>query len=116
MKSGIGAVFAAVAASACCLGPVVFTAIGSGALAAASTKLAVVRPMFLGLTAVLLGFGFYRTYRAAATASARPEVIARDASFFGSSRSLWCCSPLFRTTPNISFEEELRCGTGFCLR
>jgi|SRR5713101_5105633 len=70
MKSGIGAVFAAVAASACCLGPVVFTAIGSGALAAASTKLAVVRPMFLGLTAVLLGFGFYRTYRAPEAAAA----------------------------------------------
>lgn len=64
MKSGIGAVFAAVAASACCLGPVVFTAIGSGALAAASTKLAVARPIFLGLTAVLLGFGFYGAYRA----------------------------------------------------
>lgn len=62
MKSGIGAVFAAVAASACCLGPVVFTAIGSGALAAASTKLAVVRPVFLGLAVVLLGGGFYRSY------------------------------------------------------
>jgi mercuric ion transport protein len=64
MKSEIGAVFTAVAASACCLGPVVFTAIGSGALAAASTRLAAVRPMFLGLTLVLLGIGFYRTYRA----------------------------------------------------
>jgi mercuric ion transport protein len=62
MKTGIGAVFAAVAASACCLGPVVFTAIGSGVLAAASTKLAVVRPVFLGLTVVLLGGGFYQTY------------------------------------------------------
>lgn len=63
MKSGIGAVLAAIAASTCCLGPVVFTAIGSGALAAASTKLAMVRPLFLALTAVLLGFGFYRTYQ-----------------------------------------------------
>jgi mercuric ion transport protein len=72
MKSGIGAVFAAVAASACCLGPVVFTAIGSGALAAASTKLAVVRPVFLALTTLLLGFGFYRTYRTSdATAACR---------------------------------------------
>ena len=44
MKSGLGAVLAAIAASACCLGPVAFTALGSGALAAASTKLAIVRP------------------------------------------------------------------------
>lgn len=64
MTSGIGAVFAAIVASACCLGPVVFTAIGSGALAAASTKLAVVRPVFLGLALVLLGSGFYRAYGA----------------------------------------------------
>ena len=67
MKSGIGAVLAAIAASTCCLGPVVFTAIASGALAAASTKLAAVRPIFLALTAVLLGFSFYRTYRVPAT-------------------------------------------------
>lgn len=69
MKSGIGAVFAAVAASACCLGPVVFAAIGSGALAAASTKLATARPMFLVLTAALLGAGFYRTYRGPAASA-----------------------------------------------
>jgi mercuric ion transport protein len=67
MRSGIGAVFAALAASACCLGPVVFTAIGSGALAVASTRLAPVRPVFLALTAFLLGAGFYRTYRAPRT-------------------------------------------------
>jgi mercuric ion transport protein len=62
MKSGMGAVFAAIVASGCCLGPVLFTAIGSGALAAASTKLAVVRPVFLGAALALLGGAFYRTY------------------------------------------------------
>lgn len=70
MKSSVGAVFAAAAASACCLGPVAFTVVGSGALAAASTKLATVRPIFLALTLVLLGIGFYRTYRAPASAAA----------------------------------------------
>lgn len=70
MKTGIGALFAAVAASACCLGPVVFTAIGSGALAAASTKMAAVRPLFLALSSMLLGFAFYRTYRAPQTGTA----------------------------------------------
>lgn len=79
MRSVIGAVLAAVAASACCLGPVVFAAVGSGALAAASTRLASVRPLFLALTLMLLGFGLYRTYRTPATtacrdASCMPEV------------------------------------------
>jgi hypothetical protein len=49
---------------------VVFTAIGSGALAAASTRAATVRPVFLAFTAVLLGFAFYRTYRAPDAAAA----------------------------------------------
>ncbi len=68
MRSPIGAVLAAVAASACCLGPVVFTAVGSGALAAASTKLTAVRPVFLALTVVLLGAGF-RSSRVVETAT-----------------------------------------------
>jgi mercuric ion transport protein len=76
MKSALGAVVAAVAASTCCLGPVVFTAIGSGVLAAASTKVATVRAIFLVLTAVLLGFA-YRTYRAAdASATCRDGTCA----------------------------------------
>ncbi len=63
MKSGIGAVFAAIVASGCCIGPVLFTAIGSGALAAASTQLTVVRPVFLGAALALLGGAFYRSYK-----------------------------------------------------
>jgi mercuric ion transport protein len=43
--------------------PVVFTAFGSGASAAGSTRLAPARPLFLALTAVLLGAGFFQTYR-----------------------------------------------------
>lgn len=83
MKTGIGAVFAAVTASACCLGPVVFTAIGSGALAAASTKLATVRPIFTILAVVLLGGSFYRSYRprrsgaTCADGSCRPDMNRR---------------------------------------
>lgn len=63
MKTSIGAIVAAVVASACCIGPVAFAAIGSGALAAASTRLAPARLPFLILTAALLGLAFYRIYR-----------------------------------------------------
>lgn len=63
MKAIVGSVAAAVAASACCLGPVVLSAIGAGALGAASTQLEPYRPWFLALTTVLLGTAFVATYR-----------------------------------------------------
>lgn len=63
MKAVVGSVVAAVAASACCLGPVVFSLVGAGALGAASMRLEPYRPWFLGLTAMLLGMGFVATYR-----------------------------------------------------
>lgn len=63
MKAVVGSVVAAVAASVCCIGPVVAAAIGAGALGAASTQLEPYRPWFLGLTAILLGTAFVTTYR-----------------------------------------------------
>ena len=62
MKAVVGSVVAAVAASVCCIGPVVAAAIGAGALGAASTRLEPYRPWFLGLTAILLGTAFVTTY------------------------------------------------------
>ena len=63
MKTIVGAVSAAVAASACCLGPLVLSLVGAGALGAAATQLEVYRPFFLGLTVLLMGSAFYVTYR-----------------------------------------------------
>ncbi len=63
MKAVVGSVVAAVAASACCLGPVLLTMIGAGALGAAAASLERYRPVFLVLTAVLLGGAFLVTYR-----------------------------------------------------
>lgn len=63
MKAVIGSVVAAFGASACCVGPVVFSIIGAGALGAASTRFEPLRPLFLGLTGVLLVAGFFVTYR-----------------------------------------------------
>lgn len=62
MKAIIGSVTAAVAASACCIGPVLLSGIGAGALGAASTRLVAYRPWFLALTVVLLGTAFVATY------------------------------------------------------
>lgn len=63
MKIVAVTIVAAIGASACCLGPVVFSLLGAGALGAASTRLEPARPLFLGLTFVLLSGAFVMTYR-----------------------------------------------------
>ncbi len=63
MKTAFGAVGAAVAASACCITPVLFSLLGAGALGASAIKLEPYRPWLLGLTAVLLGVAFFHAYR-----------------------------------------------------
>jgi mercuric ion transport protein len=63
--SAIGAIGSALTAAfsaLCCVGPAVLAVIGaSGAVAAAS--LGPYRPYLLGSSAVLLGYGFWRSYR-----------------------------------------------------
>lgn len=64
-----GAVAAALAASACCIGPLVVALLGVGG-AGAFAVLGAYRPYILGATLALLGLGFYLTYRPAATSGA----------------------------------------------
>ena len=56
-----GAVIAALAASLCCIGPLLFVVLGAGAFGAA-TAFESARPYLLGVAALLLAFGFYRAY------------------------------------------------------
>jgi mercuric ion transport protein len=65
VKMAIGSTLSAAAASACCLGPIVLSVVGAGALSVTATRLEAVRPYFLGLTVVLLVLGFHRAYRPA---------------------------------------------------
>lgn len=57
-----GSILAAVAASLCCIGPLVAALLGLGAFSAAAA-FQMLRPYLLGLTALLLTAGFYLTYR-----------------------------------------------------
>lgn len=57
-----GAVIAAFASSLCCLGPLLFGVLGLGG-AGLLVKLEAYRPYLAGLTLLLLGAGFYFTYR-----------------------------------------------------
>jgi len=63
-----GSVAAAVAASACCVGPLVFALLGIGG-ADFLVALEPYRPVFTVLTLGLLGVGYYLTYRQPAVAS-----------------------------------------------
>lgn len=56
-----GAIVAAIAASLCCIGPLLFAVLGLGAFGAASVFEAG-RPFLLAFAVLALAFGFYRSY------------------------------------------------------
>jgi hypothetical protein len=66
MKTAVGVIGAAFAASACCIGPVAFSLIGAGALGASAVKLAPYRPWLIGLTLLFVAAAFYGAYRPSA--------------------------------------------------
>ncbi len=68
----VGAVAAAVAASACCLGPLILAILGIGG-AGFLVALEPYRPIFTAITVALLGTGWYLTYR-------RPAAVAVGAA------------------------------------
>lgn len=62
--SALGAVLSALAASICCIGPLVLLALGVGGVWASSLRaIEPFRPVFIVLTIGFLGFAFYRAYR-----------------------------------------------------
>ncbi|HEU4594839.1 MAG TPA: mercuric transporter MerT family protein [Pyrinomonadaceae bacterium] len=66
-----GAVAAAAAASLCCIGPLLFVALGLGAFGA-SAAFETLRPYLLGAAVLLLACGFYRAYFRRADARCAP--------------------------------------------
>jgi mercuric ion transport protein len=63
VKTAIGILSGALAASACCIGPVAFSLLGVGALGASAVKLEPYRPWFIGFTLILVGVALYGAYR-----------------------------------------------------
>lgn len=62
-----GSILAAITASLCCIGPLVAVLLGAGGFAA-SAAFEKWRPVFLGITFVLLALAWYLTYRKPKTA------------------------------------------------
>jgi len=85
---GIGAVFAAIGASACCVGPLLLLSLGiSGAWMSTLTSMEVVRPFFIILTLLFIWGGFMKLYLSDddcedGQACAAPEVIQRQKIIF----------------------------------
>lgn len=63
MKTAMASVFAATAASACCIGPVVLVLLGVGTFGGSLASLEPYRPGFIAVTTALLGVAFYTAYR-----------------------------------------------------
>ncbi|MCI0653566.1 MAG: hypothetical protein L0Y38_04710 [Methylococcaceae bacterium] len=60
---GIGAVLAAIGASACCIGPLVLVSLGiGGAWMSTLTSMEAARPIFLIATLIFIGLAFRRLY------------------------------------------------------
>ncbi len=76
--TAVGGILSALAASSCCVLPLVFFSLGiSGAWIVNLTALAPYQPIFIALTLGFLGFGFYRVYWRSPAACAAGEICAR---------------------------------------
>ena len=74
----VGGVLGALAASSCCIVPLVLFGLGvSGAWIGNLTRLAPYQPYFLTATAACLGYGYWLVYRSRSRACADGEVCAR---------------------------------------
>lgn len=90
-----GGLVAALLASVCCIGPLVFAALGVGVgatgflagTAGFQKGLLPYRPVFIGLTSLLLGLSFYLAYRKPKTVCT-PGAICRSQGTSGSNRTL----------------------------
>ncbi|TCD16226.1 mercuric transporter MerT family protein [Oricola cellulosilytica] len=73
-----GGVLGAIAASACCIVPLVLFSLGvSGAWIGQLTALSPYQPIFIAITAGFLGYGYWLVYRKPKAACAEGEACAR---------------------------------------
>jgi len=101
----VGGIIAAIGASACCIGPVIFAILGVSS-AGLLTKFEPYRPYMIGVTLILLAVAFYQTYKK------KPAEECAEGSICASPKSnkvnkiiLWIATVLilgFLTFPNWS--------------
>ncbi|MGH7840699.1 MAG: mercuric transporter MerT family protein [Candidatus Binataceae bacterium] len=76
--TALGGIFGAIAASSCCIAPLVLFSLGvSGAWIGNLTALAPYQPYFIAATLACLGYGYWLVYRRKNSACAEGEACAR---------------------------------------
>jgi mercuric ion transport protein len=99
----VGGLSSALLASVCCIGPLVFAALGVGVgatgfwtgTAGVLKGLLPYRPVFIGLTVLLLGVGFYLAYRKPESARCVPgEACAQGDTKGGNRTWFWIMASL----------------------
>jgi mercuric ion transport protein len=90
-----GGILGALAASSCCILPLVFVSLGvSGAWIGNLTALAPYKPLFVGATLGLLGYGYYLVYWKPQQACAPGEACARPLPHRFLRLGLWTATAL----------------------
>jgi mercuric ion transport protein len=90
-----GGVLGAIAASSCCIVPLVLFALGiGGAWIANLTALTPYQPIFIGVTLAFLATGYYLVYRKPAVACGPGEACARPLPRRGVKLALWLATAL----------------------
>ena len=96
--TAIGSILSAFFSSLCCVGPLIFTAIGVGAgatgflagLAAYAKALVPYRPLFIGITLLLVTIGLFSAYRK--TSHCAPDSLCTIQSIKRIRIALWVTS------------------------
>ena len=102
-----GAIGSAIAASICCLGPLLLAVLGLGG-GALLLKFEPYRPYFLVATAGLLGGAFYFIYRRPPPEACEPgSVCARPSSRRGQKIALWIVTVLVVLIAAFPYYSEL---------
>ncbi len=90
-----GGILGAIAASTCCIIPLVLFSLGiSGAWIGQLTALSAYQPIFIAITLVFLGYGYWLVYRKPKVACAEAEACARPLPGMIVKTALWCATAL----------------------
>ena len=107
-----GGILGALAASSCCVIPLVLFSLGiGGAWIANLTALAPYKPLFVGATAGLLGYGFYSVYWKAKHACANDAACARPLPNRLVKTGLWTATVLVAIAFAFDYIAPMLLGT-----
>jgi len=103
-----GSVLGAILASSCCIVPLVLITLGaSGAWIGNLTVLEPYKPIFVGITLILLGFGFWHVYRKPIEACADGSYCATETSSRITKSALWVATVLVLLALTIDYWAPL---------